>query len=282
MGSRPEAFNVEATPPPPAAPASAPPPPPPVEANHFPFSFTWYLVPVFIFLMYAVVVYFVLNSGGLQVTGVVNDFELYISTDETGVTLGATVDLSTTLKKTGSVELVPHSVAYNLTLTNRLGNPVSTFCSSPKFNISVNEMKLNFKPYKTLLRKEDLVLLKNQVQDEKAKVWLVLRIDYVWRVKKWKLELGLASYRHTRLTCIFPANGVSINFRGRKEVADFFGEFGEVTGVYIARKWDKNKKQFGFVSFRGFQDAKELEKRLKHIRMGRNTSIHPNFVWLIS
>ncbi|KAJ0569677.1 putative RNA recognition motif domain, nucleotide-binding alpha-beta plait domain superfamily [Helianthus annuus] len=53
-----------------------------------------------------------------------------------------------------------------------------------------------------------------------------------------------------------------------KEVGDLFSRFGEVVGVYVARKRDKNGNRFGFISFRGVRDKREMEKNMKDVKMG--------------
>ncbi|KAI3803418.1 hypothetical protein L1987_31569 [Smallanthus sonchifolius] len=52
------------------------------------------------------------------------------------------------------------------------------------------------------------------------------------------------------------------------EVSDFLGVFGEITGVYIARKKDKVGNTFGFISFKNVKDGKELERHLQGVKMG--------------
>ncbi|MFS7889247.1 putative RNA recognition motif domain, nucleotide-binding alpha-beta plait domain superfamily [Helianthus anomalus] len=54
----------------------------------------------------------------------------------------------------------------------------------------------------------------------------------------------------------------------RKEVLEVFNHLGEVAGVYLARKRDKNGKNFGFISFRNVKDRKELLENCKGLRMG--------------
>ncbi|KAF5789212.1 putative RNA recognition motif domain, nucleotide-binding alpha-beta plait domain superfamily [Helianthus annuus] len=58
-----------------------------------------------------------------------------------------------------------------------------------------------------------------------------------------------------------------------KEIGEVFSEFGEVVGVYVARKRDKKGNKFGFVSFNGVKDRKEMEANLKKVRMGSNKLI---------
>ncbi|KAM0003499.1 putative RNA recognition motif domain, nucleotide-binding alpha-beta plait domain superfamily [Helianthus debilis subsp. tardiflorus] len=53
------------------------------------------------------------------------------------------------------------------------------------------------------------------------------------------------------------------------DIRDFFSVFGEVAGVYVARKRDKKGNKFCFVSFKGVKDPKELEGRLMGIKMGQ-------------
>ncbi|KAM0006120.1 putative RNA recognition motif domain, nucleotide-binding alpha-beta plait domain superfamily [Helianthus debilis subsp. tardiflorus] len=52
------------------------------------------------------------------------------------------------------------------------------------------------------------------------------------------------------------------------DVADFVKVFGEVTGVYIARKLDKQGRRFGFVSFVNVPDVKDMERALNGTKMG--------------
>ncbi|KAJ0910431.1 putative RNA recognition motif domain, nucleotide-binding alpha-beta plait domain superfamily [Helianthus annuus] len=52
------------------------------------------------------------------------------------------------------------------------------------------------------------------------------------------------------------------------EVSEFVKGFGEVHGVYIARKKDKVGNRFGFISFKNVRDVKELEKALNGTKMG--------------
>ncbi|KAJ0759799.1 putative RNA recognition motif domain, nucleotide-binding alpha-beta plait domain superfamily [Helianthus annuus] len=54
------------------------------------------------------------------------------------------------------------------------------------------------------------------------------------------------------------------------EVSEFVKVFGEVYGVYIARKKDKVGNRFGFISFKDVRDAKELEKVLNGTKMGNS------------
>ncbi|KAJ0532536.1 putative RNA recognition motif domain, nucleotide-binding alpha-beta plait domain superfamily [Helianthus annuus] len=52
------------------------------------------------------------------------------------------------------------------------------------------------------------------------------------------------------------------------EVSEFVRVFGDVTGVYIARKKDKEGRKFGFISFRNVVDVKEMEHALNGTKMG--------------
>ncbi|KAJ0686887.1 putative RNA recognition motif domain, nucleotide-binding alpha-beta plait domain superfamily [Helianthus annuus] len=52
------------------------------------------------------------------------------------------------------------------------------------------------------------------------------------------------------------------------EVGEFFSVFGNVARVYVAKKRDKNGNNFGFVTFKGVKDVKDLEGRMKGIKMG--------------
>ncbi|KAF5756731.1 putative RNA recognition motif domain, nucleotide-binding alpha-beta plait domain superfamily [Helianthus annuus] len=53
-----------------------------------------------------------------------------------------------------------------------------------------------------------------------------------------------------------------------KDIGEFFGVFGVVTGVYIARKRDKNGLKLGFVCFSGVSDGSEMEGRMKGLKIG--------------
>ncbi|KAJ0795042.1 putative RNA recognition motif domain, nucleotide-binding alpha-beta plait domain superfamily [Helianthus annuus] len=52
------------------------------------------------------------------------------------------------------------------------------------------------------------------------------------------------------------------------DVADFVRVYGEVSGMYIARKRDKAGNRFGFLSFKNVKDAIILEKALNGLKMG--------------
>ncbi|KAJ0681965.1 putative RNA recognition motif domain, nucleotide-binding alpha-beta plait domain superfamily [Helianthus annuus] len=52
------------------------------------------------------------------------------------------------------------------------------------------------------------------------------------------------------------------------DVADFVGQFGEVAGMYIARKMDKEGRRFGFLSLRNVKDARATERVLNGLKMG--------------
>ncbi|KAM0065404.1 putative RNA recognition motif domain, nucleotide-binding alpha-beta plait domain superfamily [Helianthus debilis subsp. tardiflorus] len=52
------------------------------------------------------------------------------------------------------------------------------------------------------------------------------------------------------------------------DITEFVKVFGEVAGVYIAKKKDKNGNRFGFLSFSNVRDAKELERALNGTKMG--------------
>ena len=54
------------------------------------------------------------------------------------------------------------------------------------------------------------------------------------------------------------------------EVKYVLGGFGEVAGVYIAKKNDKFGCRFGFISFKRVRDVRALEQRLNGTKMGRN------------
>ncbi|KAJ0447771.1 putative RNA recognition motif domain, nucleotide-binding alpha-beta plait domain superfamily [Helianthus annuus] len=55
-----------------------------------------------------------------------------------------------------------------------------------------------------------------------------------------------------------------------KEIGDVFSEYGVVEGVYVARKRDKVGNRFGFVTFSGVRNKKDLVDSLKVVRMGNN------------
>ncbi|KAJ0754860.1 putative RNA recognition motif domain, nucleotide-binding alpha-beta plait domain superfamily [Helianthus annuus] len=55
-----------------------------------------------------------------------------------------------------------------------------------------------------------------------------------------------------------------------KEIGDFFCAFGDVVGVYVARKRDNVGNRFGFISFSGARNRLDLEESLKSVRMGNN------------
>ncbi|KAJ0624266.1 putative RNA recognition motif domain, nucleotide-binding alpha-beta plait domain superfamily [Helianthus annuus] len=55
-----------------------------------------------------------------------------------------------------------------------------------------------------------------------------------------------------------------------KETGEVFCVFGEVVGVYVARKRDKRGNRFGFISFIGVKDKRELEVRMKDVKMGES------------
>ncbi|KAF5778714.1 putative RNA recognition motif domain, nucleotide-binding alpha-beta plait domain superfamily [Helianthus annuus] len=52
------------------------------------------------------------------------------------------------------------------------------------------------------------------------------------------------------------------------DVGEFFSVFGNVARVYVARKRDKNGNNFCFVTFKGVKDVKDLEGRLRGVKMG--------------
>ncbi|MFS7930195.1 putative nucleotide-binding alpha-beta plait domain superfamily, RNA-binding domain superfamily [Helianthus anomalus] len=60
-----------------------------------------------------------------------------------------------------------------------------------------------------------------------------------------------------------------------KEVGEVLIDFGEVVGVYIARKRDRRGYCFGFASFKGVGDPVDMEMNLKNIWMG-NYKLHIN------
>ncbi|KAJ0865336.1 putative RNA recognition motif domain, nucleotide-binding alpha-beta plait domain superfamily [Helianthus annuus] len=52
------------------------------------------------------------------------------------------------------------------------------------------------------------------------------------------------------------------------EVSEFVKVFGDVAGVCVARKADKEGRKFGFISFRHVVDVKEMERALNGMKMG--------------
>ncbi|KAF5775443.1 putative RNA-directed DNA polymerase [Helianthus annuus] len=54
------------------------------------------------------------------------------------------------------------------------------------------------------------------------------------------------------------------------ELSEFVKVFGEVAGVYIARKKDKVGNKFGFISFRDVRDVKDMERALNGTKMGNS------------
>ncbi|KAJ0879411.1 putative RNA recognition motif domain, nucleotide-binding alpha-beta plait domain superfamily [Helianthus annuus] len=54
------------------------------------------------------------------------------------------------------------------------------------------------------------------------------------------------------------------------ELSEFVKVFGEVAGVYIARKKDKVGNKFGFISFRDVRDVKDMERALNGTKMGKS------------
>ncbi|KAJ0779363.1 putative nucleotide-binding alpha-beta plait domain superfamily, RNA-binding domain superfamily [Helianthus annuus] len=55
------------------------------------------------------------------------------------------------------------------------------------------------------------------------------------------------------------------------DLASILKEYVDLSGTYIARKRNKDGLKFGFVSFKGVVDSKEMEKKLKGIKLGPNT-----------
>ncbi|KAJ0599842.1 putative RNA recognition motif domain, nucleotide-binding alpha-beta plait domain superfamily [Helianthus annuus] len=55
------------------------------------------------------------------------------------------------------------------------------------------------------------------------------------------------------------------------DLASILKGFGDLSGAYIARKRSKDGLKFGFVSFKGVADWKEMENKLKGIKLGKNT-----------
>ncbi|KAJ0435072.1 putative RNA recognition motif domain, nucleotide-binding alpha-beta plait domain superfamily [Helianthus annuus] len=52
------------------------------------------------------------------------------------------------------------------------------------------------------------------------------------------------------------------------DVTNFVKVFGDVAGVYLARKYDKEGRRFGFISFKNVIDVKGIEKALNGTKMG--------------
>ncbi|KAD4982991.1 hypothetical protein E3N88_19662 [Mikania micrantha] len=203
MASRISPLHVEA---PPAA-AVLPPPAQPDDA--FPRSFLWLLVPVFMFLLYATTAHFVLNHGGIRVTGTIENKVITVTTNYTTVSLGGSINMSLSFRKTGRVHPVPDLVIFNLTLAGLKGHLVSTF-SSASYNMSVSKMKVKFEPHQTHLP-EELVLLVEQHLKQKN-MWVSLSADFKWHLKERKVELEYGGYKHARFACYFPA--LTENYKG--------------------------------------------------------------------
>ncbi|KAJ0482641.1 putative RNA recognition motif domain, nucleotide-binding alpha-beta plait domain superfamily [Helianthus annuus] len=53
-----------------------------------------------------------------------------------------------------------------------------------------------------------------------------------------------------------------------EDIAEVLRNFGEIEGIYIARKRDKRGFRFGFASFKGVKDERELEERMSNVWMG--------------
>ncbi|MFS8021789.1 putative RNA recognition motif domain, nucleotide-binding alpha-beta plait domain superfamily [Helianthus anomalus] len=52
------------------------------------------------------------------------------------------------------------------------------------------------------------------------------------------------------------------------DLATFLGMYGEIVGFFIARKRNTEGLKFGFVSFKGIKDWKEMERNLKDLKLG--------------
>ncbi|KAJ0589762.1 putative RNA recognition motif domain, nucleotide-binding alpha-beta plait domain superfamily [Helianthus annuus] len=52
------------------------------------------------------------------------------------------------------------------------------------------------------------------------------------------------------------------------DLASLLSNYGDIAGSYIARKRSKEGQKFGFVSFKGVIDWKELEKRMQGVKLG--------------
>ncbi|MFS7934104.1 putative RNA recognition motif domain, nucleotide-binding alpha-beta plait domain superfamily [Helianthus anomalus] len=55
------------------------------------------------------------------------------------------------------------------------------------------------------------------------------------------------------------------------DLASILKDYGEISGMYIARKRNKDGLKFSFVSFKGVKDRKEMESKLKGIKLGGNS-----------
>ncbi|MFS7973175.1 putative RNA recognition motif domain, nucleotide-binding alpha-beta plait domain superfamily [Helianthus anomalus] len=53
-----------------------------------------------------------------------------------------------------------------------------------------------------------------------------------------------------------------------KDIAEVLGAYGEIEGIYIARKRDTRGYRFGFASFKGVENGRELEKKMASVWMG--------------
>ncbi|MFS7945018.1 putative RNA recognition motif domain, nucleotide-binding alpha-beta plait domain superfamily [Helianthus anomalus] len=69
-----------------------------------------------------------------------------------------------------------------------------------------------------------------------------------------------------RITKFYVAN-IPDGFRPW-DLATFLGKFREIAGSFIARKRSKEDLKFGFVSFKGTKEWKELERNLQGLNLG--------------
>ncbi|KAJ0604053.1 putative RNA recognition motif domain, nucleotide-binding alpha-beta plait domain superfamily [Helianthus annuus] len=53
-----------------------------------------------------------------------------------------------------------------------------------------------------------------------------------------------------------------------KDISEVLGAYGDIQGIYVARKRDTRGYRFGFASFKGVKNARELEKKMANVWMG--------------
>ncbi|KAK1425689.1 hypothetical protein QVD17_21044 [Tagetes erecta] len=132
--------------------------------NQIPYNIHWFLLPVLGFLVFILITRAVLNSGHLRVGAKIGWRNINITTQNTTVSLGGTVNISQSVNKTGNIHPVPDMVSYNLIIASLLDQNVtiSTFSSS-LYNISnINEMTVEFETSKTDIPRELILLLEEQ------------------------------------------------------------------------------------------------------------------------
>ncbi|KAF5789685.1 putative RNA recognition motif domain, nucleotide-binding alpha-beta plait domain superfamily [Helianthus annuus] len=54
------------------------------------------------------------------------------------------------------------------------------------------------------------------------------------------------------------------------DLANVFIDYGEIASAFIAKKKDKDRRIFGFVSFKGVRDLEELKNNLSKVKLGGN------------